>query len=149
MAWLKEGPECREEETDGTTGRDRQASTDQPTALAGVVAITVTEGASRSTVGSTDITVTESGNPTFNINELEYIDGYIYANQYQLPYILKIDPASGKIVAKADLTSMWEKIKAIDPEADVPNGIAYDAATKKMYITGKWWPTLFEIQLGQ
>lgn len=95
------------------------------------------------------ITVTESGNPTFNINELEYIDGYIYANQYQLPYILKIDPASGKIVAKADLTSMWEKIKAIDPEADVPNGIAYDAATKKMYITGKWWPTLFEIQLGQ
>lgn len=94
-------------------------------------------------------TVTEAGSASFNLNELEYIDGYIYANQYQFPYIFKIDPATGQIVAKADLTDMWTRIKAIDHDADVPNGIAYDAATKKMYITGKWWPELYEVQFSQ
>lgn len=94
-------------------------------------------------------TVIESGTPSFNINELEYIDGFIYANQYQFPYILKIDPATGVVVAKADLTAMWDRIKAINPEVDVPNGIAYDSATKKMYITGKWWPELYEVQFSQ
>ena len=94
-------------------------------------------------------TVTESGSPSFNLNELEFIDGYVYANQYQFPYIFKIDPGSGKIVAKADLTAMWQRIQAIDPEADVPNGIAWDADAKKMYITGKWWPELYEVQFSQ
>jgi glutamine cyclotransferase len=93
--------------------------------------------------------VTEGGSLSYNLNELEYIDGFVYANQYQAPYILKINPATGEIVAKADLTSMWDRIKAIDPEADVPNGIAYDPSTKKIYITGKWWPELYEIQLSQ
>ncbi len=94
-------------------------------------------------------TVMESGSPTHDINELEYINGFVYANQYQAPYIFKIDPATGQIVAKADLTGMWDRIKAIDPDADVPNGIAYDAATKKIYITGKWWPELYEVQFSQ
>lgn len=94
-------------------------------------------------------TVTESGNPSYNLNELEYIDGYVYANQYQLPYILKIDPSTGIIVAKADLNPIWNRVKTIDPHVDVPNGIAYDSATKKMYITGKWWPELYEVQFGQ
>ncbi len=94
-------------------------------------------------------TVTEAGSPSFNINELEYINGYIYANQYLYPYIFKIDPATGEIVAKADLTKMWNRVKAVDPEADVPNGIAYDSTTKKIYITGKLWPELYEVQFGQ
>ncbi len=94
-------------------------------------------------------TVTESGSPSFNLNELEYIDGFVYANQYQFPYIFKIDPATGQIMAKADLTTMWERIKAIDHDADVPNGIAFDIATKKIYITGKWWPELYEVQFSQ
>ena len=94
-------------------------------------------------------TVTDAGMPIGDINELEYINGFVYANQYQTPYILKIDPATGQIVAKADLTSMWNRIKAIDPDADVPNGIAYDAATKKIYITGKWWPEMYEVQFSQ
>ncbi|HUR64753.1 MAG TPA: glutaminyl-peptide cyclotransferase [Chitinophagaceae bacterium] len=93
--------------------------------------------------------VTEAGSLSYNLNELEYIDGFIYANQYEAPYILKIDPATGSIVAKADLTIMWNRIKAIDPVADVPNGIAYDAATKKIYITGKLWPELYEVQFSQ
>jgi glutaminyl-peptide cyclotransferase len=93
--------------------------------------------------------VTEGSSPSFNINELEYINGFIYANQYTYPYIFKINPATGQIVAKADLTQMWDRIKAIDPDADVPNGIAYDEATKKIYITGKLWPELYEVQFGQ
>ena len=94
-------------------------------------------------------TVTDAGSPTHDINELEFINGFVYANQYQAPYIFKIDPATGQIVAKADLTGMWDRIKEIDPDADVPNGIAYDAATKKIYITGKWWPELYEVQFSQ
>jgi glutaminyl-peptide cyclotransferase len=93
--------------------------------------------------------VTEGGSLSYNLNELEYIDGFIYANQYLAPYIFKIDPASGKVVAKADVTTMWDRAKVIDPEAEVPNGIAYDAATKKVYVTGKLWPELYEVQFSQ
>ena len=93
--------------------------------------------------------ITEGGSLAFNLNELEFIDGYIYANQWQAPYILKIEPGSGQIVAKTDLQKVWSRVKAIDPFADVPNGIAYDAATKKIYVTGKLWPELYEIQFSQ
>jgi glutamine cyclotransferase len=93
--------------------------------------------------------ITESGGLSFNLNELEYIDGYIYANQWQKPYILKIDPATGNVVAKADLTDLWNRVVAKDPGADVPNGIAYDETTRKIYVTGKRWPDLYEIQFGQ
>ena len=93
--------------------------------------------------------ITEGGSLSFNLNELEYIDGYIYANQWQAPYILKIDPGSGTIVGKIDLTDIWNRVKAKDPVADVPNGIAYDTASKKIYITGKKWPELYEIELSR
>ena len=93
--------------------------------------------------------ITEGGSLSYNLNELEYIDGYIYANQWQAPYILKIDPGSGTIVGKIDLTNVWTRVKAKDPMADVPNGIAYDTATKKIYITGKKWPELYEIELSK
>lgn len=93
--------------------------------------------------------VTQGGELSFNLNELEYIDGFIYANQWQKPYIFKIDPTSGQVIARIDLSQAWDRIKAIDPSADVPNGIAYDAEAKKIYVTGKKWPELYEIQLGQ
>ncbi|MEI9945243.1 MAG: glutaminyl-peptide cyclotransferase [Chitinophagaceae bacterium] len=93
--------------------------------------------------------ITEDGTPVSNVNELEYIDGYIYSNQWQYPYILKIDPANGNVVGKADLSKITETIKAKYPYADVLNGIAYDSATKKMYVTGKKWPELYEIQFSQ
>ena len=92
------------------------------------------------------ITVIDAGTLSYNVNELEYFDGYLYANQWQLPYILKIDPSSGQVVAKIDLTDVLNGIKQKDPNADVLNGIAYDAATKKIYVTGKWWPELYEVQ---
>ena len=93
--------------------------------------------------------VTESGSLAFNLNEIEYIDGFIYANQWQQPYIFKIDPSSGQIIAKADLSDVWNRVKQKDPDADVPNGIAYDKTTKKIYVTGKLWSELYEIQFAQ
>jgi glutamine cyclotransferase len=95
------------------------------------------------------LAVTDAGALGYNLNELEYIDGYIYANQWQLPYILKIDPSSGRVVAKADLTDIWNRIQQKDSKADVLNGIAYDADSKKIYITGKKWPEMYEVQLSK
>lgn len=92
--------------------------------------------------------VTDGGNLAFNLNEIEYADGFIYANQWQYPYILKIDQNNAQVVAKSDLTEVWNRVKAKDPASDVPNGIAYDTATKKMYVTGKRWPELYEIQFS-
>ena len=93
--------------------------------------------------------IMEGNNQVFNLNELEYIDGFVYANQYEYPYILKIDPAAARVVAKYDVTDLWNRVKVIDPTVEVPNGIAYDSTTKKIYVTGKYWPELYEIQLGQ
>ena len=93
--------------------------------------------------------VTESGNLSFNINELEYIDGYIYANQWQSPYILKIDPSTGYVVAKADMTELANRIKNLYPTAEYLNGIAYNDSTGKIYITDKHCSFLFEIHLNK
>jgi len=93
--------------------------------------------------------ITEGGSLSYNLNELEYIEGFIYANHWQAPYILKIDPGSGNIIGKIDVTNIWNRVKAKDPVADVPNGIAYDSTTKKTFITGKKWPELYEIELSK
>ncbi len=92
--------------------------------------------------------VTEEGSPTYNLNELEFIDGFVYANQYTTPYILKINPSNGEVVGKADFTSLLNQAQSAYAGAEVLNGIAYDPESKKIYITGKWWPLLFEITLG-
>lgn len=90
--------------------------------------------------------VTDAGSPLYNLNELEYINGYVYANQYEYNYILKIDPASGQVVAKMDLSELTDRVRAKDPNINYLNGIAYDTLTKKIYVTGKLWPELYEIQ---
>ena len=90
--------------------------------------------------------VTENGSPAPNINELEYINGFVYANQWQYPYIFKIDPATGNIVAKIDLAEVVQRVKTKLPKAEFLNGIAYDPTSKKIYVTGKLWPELYEIQ---
>ena len=92
------------------------------------------------------VTVNENGSPVVNINELEYVDGYIYANQYTLNDIVKIDPSTGNVVAKYDLDGLVDSIHKMDANADVLNGIAYNHATKKFYITGKNWPQMYEVQ---
>jgi glutamine cyclotransferase len=92
--------------------------------------------------------VTHNGELAYNLNELEYIDGFVYANVWQQPFILKIDPNNGLIVGKIDVSDIWQRINNRNPD-EVPNGIAYDAETKKVYITGKKWPELYEVQLGR
>jgi len=86
-----------------------------------------------------------------SLNELEYINGYVYANRWYNNEIVKIDTANGHVVGKIDMTGLLqqyapnEKIK----DGDVLNGIAYDSTSKKLYITGKNWPKLFEIKLNE
>ncbi len=89
--------------------------------------------------------------PVDNINELEYIDGYIYANIYLADYIVKIDPSNGHVVGRISLPGL---IQQYAPgyqlkQGEVLNGIAYDSTNKKIYITGKDWPKLFEVTLTQ
>jgi glutamine cyclotransferase len=85
-----------------------------------------------------------------NLNELEFVNGSIYANRYQTNYILKIDPTTGTIVARADLKGILEKNNFLptDDYDRVLNGIAYNAATQSFYITGKKWPALFELKFN-
>lgn len=80
------------------------------------------------------------------INELEYSEGFIYANVWGTNLIVKIDPQTGKVVAKIDLDDLVSGIKSAK-QIDVLNGIAIDPATKKFYITGKFYPKVFEIKL--
>lgn len=100
----------------------------------------------KSTIG-----ITENDSPVYQINELEYIDGFVFANIYQKDIIVKIDPASGFVVGKMDFTGMKEKFfadKIIAGRTDYFNGIAYDSATKKFLVTGKRWPKMFELKLN-
>jgi len=90
-------------------------------------------------------TVSENDAPAVNLNELEFINGFIYANQWQYHYILKIDPSNGKVVAKMDLGNLVKQVQAKAPYAEVLNGIAHNPENGKVYITGKNWPELFEI----
>jgi glutamine cyclotransferase len=90
--------------------------------------------------------VTDNNGPVSNINELELINGYFYANQWQTNYILKIDTSSGKVVGKLDLESIVREESNKFPGSEVLNGIAYDSASGKIYITGKLWPNIFEIK---
>lgn len=92
--------------------------------------------------------VTENDLPAVNLNELEYVNRYIYANQWQYNTILKIDPANGKVVAKMDLSSIKEQEKALNPVAGDLNGIAYNPDTKKFYVTGKNWAKIYELQFS-
>ena len=78
-----------------------------------------------------------------SINELEYIDGKLYANVYQTNDIIVIDPKTGAVLQKIDLSNLYRNRM---PNADVLNGIAYDAKTKRIFITGKKWPHLYQVK---
>lgn len=96
--------------------------------------------------------VIDEHGPVNEINEPELIHGYIYANQWQSDNILKIDTATGRVVARADLSDLRQKLNIAPISGrlhtpDVLNGIAYDAATNRIFITGKNWPVLLEVKL--
>ena len=85
-----------------------------------------------------------------NINELEYIKGEIWANIWQTDNLVIIDPKTGKITGEVNLAGLSGSIvQSQEEQMDVLNGIAWNPITDKIYVTGKWWPKLFEIKLIQ
>jgi glutamine cyclotransferase len=82
-----------------------------------------------------------------NVNEMEWVDGFIYANKYLTDFILKINPTTGQVVARADLSGILGKNNiAPTSKTEVLNGIAYHPEKKSFFVTGKYWPAMFEIR---
>jgi glutamine cyclotransferase len=98
--------------------------------------------------------VTDNNGPLAMINELEFVDGIIYANVWLTNYIVKIDPATGSVLAKADFSYVLNKYApgALTDEQQqsesVLNGIAYDSVGKRFFVTGKNWPKMFEVKFN-
>ncbi len=95
------------------------------------------------------VAVRQGADPLPMINELEWVDGKIYANIFETPDVVRIDPVSGCVEARAQLTDLWGRLTpadraAIGADANfVLNGIAWDGAHKQFYLTGKQWPVMF------
>lgn len=106
------------------------------------------------------VSVQDNAGPVNNLNELEFIDGHIYANRWQYDYIVKVDPSTGQVKARIDLAGILERnSKASTSYLTAPgsvgeqngavlNGIAWDSARKRLLVTGKLWPHVFELQSG-
>ncbi|WP_224360297.1 glutaminyl-peptide cyclotransferase [Hyalangium versicolor] len=92
------------------------------------------------------ITVTDAGREVSLLNELEYVKGEIYANVWRTDLIARIDPATGQVKGWIDLTGLLVPSERSGKE-DVLNGIAYDPATERLWVTGKFWPRLFQIRI--
>lgn len=91
------------------------------------------------------VNVTENGYATDALNELEYINGFIYANVWMTGYIVKIDPTTGNVVAKINFTPLSYNVKNTHPSSLEMNGIAYDSITDKILVTGKLWPSMYQV----
>lgn len=89
----------------------------------------------------------DKGKIVRDINELEFIKGEIWANIWQKDVIVRIDPATGKVTGKIDFEKMADDMMEKSRDADVLNGIAYDAATDRIFITGKKWNKLYEVRI--
>ena len=92
------------------------------------------------------ITVKDGSTPITQLNELEWVRGEIYANVWQTDRIARISPADGRVLGWIDLSGILPKSDAVEAGA-VLNGIAYDAAADRLFVTGKLWPKIFEIKL--
>src|SRR5436190_5944639 len=92
------------------------------------------------------ITVTADDKPVSQLNELEFIKGEIFANVWQTDEIVRIDPASGRVRGVIDFSGLLAP-QDRGPETNVLNGIAYDAATDRLFVTGKCWPKIFQVRL--
>jgi len=91
------------------------------------------------------VTVTEAGLPLDRLNELEFIDGEVWANVWYTDYIVRINPDSGEVASKLDLSGLQQSRQ---PDA-VLNGIAWDAEGRRLFVTGKLWPALYEIRVRE
>lgn len=96
------------------------------------------------------VTVTDQGQPVRLLNELEWVDGVLYANIYLTDRIARIDPATGAVTGWLDLAGILDRNDLpAQSRAEVLNGIAYEPTRHRLFVTGKYWPTLFEISLSE
>jgi glutaminyl-peptide cyclotransferase len=93
------------------------------------------------------ITVRDPRGPVEKLNELEFVNGEVFANVWGLDRIARISPSDGRVTGWIDLSGLLPKSDRAN--ADVLNGIAYDAAADRLFVTGKWWPRVFEIKVVQ
>ncbi|MEJ6789629.1 glutaminyl-peptide cyclotransferase [Brevundimonas sp. BR2-1] len=93
------------------------------------------------------VPVTLGGRPLGQLNELEWIEGEVFANVWQTDFIVRIDPATGVVTGVIDLASLMPDRSGLDPTDAVLNGIAWDPEGRRLFVTGKNWPALFEIRL--
>jgi glutaminyl-peptide cyclotransferase len=93
------------------------------------------------------ITVTDRGQPVTDLNELEWVKGTIYANVWRTSRIARIDPKSGRVTSWIDLSGLLSHSERNTEGADVLNGIAYDPKHDRLFVTGKYWPDVFEIKI--
>ncbi|MGO1068265.1 glutaminyl-peptide cyclotransferase [Lysobacter sp. CA199] len=91
--------------------------------------------------------ISDQGRPVDQLNELEWVKGELYANIWQTDRIARIDPKTGHVLGWIDLSGLLEQHGRSSRDADVLNGIAYDAKSDRLFVTGKLWPDLFEIEL--
>lgn len=89
--------------------------------------------------------VTDGGLPVRDLNELEWIEGELWANVWMTDRIARVNPETGVVNAWVDLSTLWPRARRTPP-ADVLNGIAYDPVGKRIFVTGKKWPRLYEIK---
>ena len=92
------------------------------------------------------IRVTAEGRPVEKVNELEFVNGEILANIWLTNRIARIDPRSGVVKGWIDVSNLADQVGSFDSEA-VPNGIAYDKAKHRLFLTGKYWPLLFQVRV--
>jgi glutamine cyclotransferase len=91
--------------------------------------------------------VTDAGRPVADLNELEVVKGEVFANVWNSDRIARIDPKTGVVRGWIDLRGILDPKAAMGADVDVLNGIAYDAAGDRLFVTGKLWPKLFEIRI--
>lgn len=94
------------------------------------------------------IAVTENGNAVGNLNELEFINGSVFANIYLSNDIIRIDPESGHVTGRMNFANLLSPNEVVSGRTDVLNGIAWDSAGKRVFITGKRWPRMFELNFN-
>jgi glutamine cyclotransferase len=90
------------------------------------------------------LVVSNNGFAEDNLNELEYIKGYIYANIWTKNYLVKIDPKTGNVLGLLDLSSLYYQVRKKHAHSMEMNGIAWDSVSDKIYVTGKLWPEVFQ-----
>lgn len=93
------------------------------------------------------VPVTVQGRPVDQINELEWVEDEIFANVWRTDLILRINPTDGRVTGVIDLRGLLPDRRGMDPADDVLNGIAWDPQGRRLFVTGKNWPSLFEIRL--